>query len=88
MSGLANESRPWCCRRVLTSPRHERDIIIATLKTRRRALGMSQRGVGRQLNIAEQQVGHWERLAKTPNLASLICWAQALGGIVTVEFEK
>lgn len=60
--------------------------LVAQLRDRRRALGLSQRAVGERMNPAASQgnVSDWEGARHDPTAATLERWAAALGVSFTI----
>lgn len=56
----------------------ERDNIMTLLRMRRECFGLSQAALGGQIGIPKQMLSEYERGTVTPNLATLMRWANAL----------
>lgn len=61
--------------------RQARDRIIAQLRERRVAMGLSLNEVARRINPSggRADVCDWERGEGTPSLSNLVAWSRALG---------
>ncbi len=62
--------------------------IINFLTKRRIHLGISQREICRKLSTSNSTVHAWENNTQTPELTSLIRWAEALGLTVTYKIHE
>ena len=60
------------------------DPIVAALIDRRRAVQMTQEGLGLILGVSTSTVGCWEAGQTLPSLPRLREWAQVLGMMVSV----
>lgn len=62
-------------------PRAEPDVhpAIATLRARRRTLGLSRPQLGKITGYATDTIECWERGKTAPRMDALVNWAQALG---------
>lgn len=65
--------------------RGERDRIVLALRARRRALRWTQRDLGDLMGVKQCVICQYERGHSTPNLGTLIRWAQALGVALQIE---
>lgn len=54
--------------------------LVAQLRDRRLALGLSQRAVGERMRLTtpQQRIGEWERGVRSPSADNLASWAAAL----------
>jgi ribosome-binding protein aMBF1 (putative translation factor) len=62
--------------------------FIEQLRTRRRALGISQEELDRRLGVSDHQVAKWESFARLPGAFMMMCWANALGVVITVQRDS
>lgn len=58
--------------------------LILQLQAARQQRGLSQRGLGSRLGMAEIVVGKWENNADLPSAGSFVRWAHALGHAVDI----
>lgn len=72
---------------MIVTDKDARNGLVAKLKIRREALGLSQEILGQQIGTPKQLIGEWERGEVTPNLSSLIRWSKALDCRLDIEFE-
>jgi ribosome-binding protein aMBF1 (putative translation factor) len=62
--------------------------FIEQLRVRRRALGISQEELDRRLGVSDHQVAKWESFARLPGAFMMMCWANALGVVITIQRES
>lgn len=60
--------------------------LVAQLRDRRRALGLSQRAVGERMQLTSPQtnISNWENGYHEPTAPALEKWAAALGAVFTI----
>jgi transcriptional regulator with XRE-family HTH domain len=66
------------------TPQAQLELIIAQLKTARRARRLTQQALADGLGVSALAVGAWETGKDTPALGNFLRWAEALGHTVTV----
>jgi transcriptional regulator with XRE-family HTH domain len=54
-------------------------LIVCTLKTRRKMLGLSRDAVAKEIGISESALTKWECGERSPTLLHTAGWARALG---------
>ena len=56
--------------------------IVHPMVARRKELGMTQEDLDHRLGVSDRLVSKWECGTRSPTSFNLLCWAQALDGLI------